>query len=222
MNEVLILYFSRNGATESLAREVALGVDSVDGAEARLRTVPPVSTVTEATEPAVPDSGPPYVSHDDLRACAGLILGSPTRFGNMAAALKYFLDTTGSEWLSGTLAGKPAGVFTSSGSLHGGQESTLLTMAVPLLNHGMVLVGIPYSVVDDRRVSVRRDARHLESGTGCAVRRGENRGPRAGPAGCGDILAAERLAVHRAFHKRDRQSPSLRHGLARQAVQQCV
>ena len=108
--------------------------------------MPPVSTVTQATEPAIPDSGPPYVSHEDLRECSGLILGSPTRFGNMAAALKYFLDTTGSEWMSGTLSGKPAGVFTSSGSLHGGQESTLLTMAVPLLNHGMLLVSIPYSV----------------------------------------------------------------------------
>jgi len=146
MSEVLVLYFSRNGATESLAREVALGVDAVAGASARLRTVPAVSTVTQATEPAVPDSGPPFVSHEDLRECSGLILGSPTRFGNMAAALKHFLDTTGSEWMSGTLSGKPAGVFTSSGSLHGGQESTLLTMAVPLLNHGMLLVSIPYTV----------------------------------------------------------------------------
>jgi NAD(P)H dehydrogenase (quinone) len=129
-----------------LAREICLGVDSVGPASARLRTVPPVSAVCEATEDSVPADGPAYVGRDDLAECAGLILGSPTRFGNMAAPLKYFLDSTGGEWISAVLSGKPAGVFTSSSSLHGGQESTLLTMAVPLLHHGMLIVGVPYSV----------------------------------------------------------------------------
>ena len=148
MSDILVLYYSRHGATEALAREVCLGVDSVKGANARLRTVPAVSSVSEATEPAVPGEGPAYVSHEDLAECRGLVMGSPTRFGNMSAALKYFLDSTAGEWLSGTLSGKPAGLFTSSGSLHGGQESTLLTMAVPLLHHGMLLVGVPYSVTE--------------------------------------------------------------------------
>lgn len=143
--EILVLYYSRHGATEALAREVCQGVDSVPDTAARLRTVPPVSAVTEATEDAVPEDGPPFVTRDDLDECAGLVMGSPTRFGNMAAPLKYFLDGTGSEWLSGTLAGKPAGLFTSTSSLHGGQESTLLTMAVPLLHHGMLIVGLPYT-----------------------------------------------------------------------------
>ena len=145
MSDVLVLYYSRHGMTESLAREICLGVDSVNGMAARLRTVPPVSAVTEASEDAIPDSGPPYATADDLSECAGLVMGSPTRFGNMAAPLKYFLDGTGSQWLSGAAAGKPAGVFTSTSSLHGGQESTLLTMAVPLLHHGMLLVGLPYT-----------------------------------------------------------------------------
>lgn len=148
MSDILVLYYSRHGATEALAREVCQGVDSVKGASARLRTVPAVSSVAEATEPAVPAEGPAYVDHDDLAECSGLVVGSPTRFGNMSAALKYFLDSTAGEWLSGTLSGKPAGVFTSSGSLHGGQESTLLTMSVPLLHHGMLLVGVPYSVTE--------------------------------------------------------------------------
>jgi NAD(P)H dehydrogenase (quinone) len=145
MSEILVLYYSRYGATESLAREICDGIDSVDGMAARLRTVPAVSAVTEATEDSVPDAGPPYATANDLVECAGLVMGSPTRFGNMAAALKYFLDGTGSEWLAGAAAGKPAGVFTSTSSLHGGQESTLLTMAVPLLHHGMLLVGLPYT-----------------------------------------------------------------------------
>lgn len=145
MTEILVLYYSRNGATEALAREVRHGADSVAGIDTRLRTVPPVSAVCEATEDAVPASGPPYATVADLVACAGLLMGSPTRFGNMAAPLKYFLDRTGSEWLGGAMAGKPAGVFTSTSSLHGGQESTLLTMAVPLLHHGMLLVGLPYT-----------------------------------------------------------------------------
>ncbi len=146
MNEILVLYYSRHGATEALAREVCRGVDAVKGASSRLRTVPPVSTVCETTADTIPADGPPYANNDDLRECAGLIMGSPTRFGNMAAPLKYFLDGTGSDWLSGSLCGKPAGVFTSTSSLHGGQETTLLTMAMPLLHHGMLLAGVPYTV----------------------------------------------------------------------------
>lgn len=142
---ILVLYYSRHGATRQLAQLIAQGIESVPGVDARLRTVPAVSTVTEATEPAVPDSGAPYVELDDLADCAGLALGSPTRFGNMAAAMKYFLDGTSADWLSGTLAGKPAAVFTSTGSLHGGQESTLLSMMLPLMHHGMMLVGLPYT-----------------------------------------------------------------------------
>lgn len=145
MSEVLVLYFSRYGATRALAREVCHGVDSVDGMASRLRTVPAVSAVTEAVEDDIPESGPPYAVVQDLVDCAGLVMGSPTRFGNMAAALKYFLDGTGSEWLAGSLCDKPAGVFTSTSTLHGGQESTLLTMAVPLLHHGMLLTGLPYT-----------------------------------------------------------------------------
>ena len=143
--EVLVLYYSRYGSTEALAREVCKGVDSVSGCSARLRTVPAVSAVSEATEDAIPDAGPPFVTTTDLAECGGLIMGSPTRFGNMGAALKYFLDTTGTDWLKGTLAGKPAGVFTSSNSAHGGNESTLLSMALPLLHHGMLYVGLPYT-----------------------------------------------------------------------------
>ena len=145
MSEILVLYYSRHGATESLAREICDGIDSVDGMAARLRTVPAVSAAIEAAEDSIPDAGPPYATASDLVECAGLVMGSPTRFGNMAAALKHFLDGTGSEWLAGAAAGKPAGVFTSTSSLHGGQESTLLTMAVPLLHHGMLLVGLPYT-----------------------------------------------------------------------------
>ena len=143
--EILVLFYSRYGATEALAREICHGVDSVKDAAARLRTVPPISAVTEAVEDAVPEDGPPFATRKDLDECAGLVMGSPTRFGNMAAPLKYFLDGSGSEWLSGTLAGKPAGLFTSTSSLHGGQESPLLPLAVPLLHHGMLIVGIPYS-----------------------------------------------------------------------------
>jgi NAD(P)H dehydrogenase (quinone) len=145
MTEILVLYYSRFGATEALAREVCQGVDTVEDVASRLRTVPAVSTVTEASADAIPESGPPYAAIEDLRECAGLVMGSPTRFGNMSAALKYFLDGTGSEWLSGTLAGKPAGVFTSTSTLHGGQETTLLSMALPLLHHGMLIVGVPYT-----------------------------------------------------------------------------
>ena len=145
MTEILVLYYSRNGATEALAREVCTGVDSVDGAASRLRTVPPVSATTEATANAIPESGPPYANSGDIAECSGIVMGSPTHFGNMAASLKHFLDGTVGEWFSGAAAGKPAGVFTSTSSLHGGQETTLLSMALPLLHHGMLIVGIPYT-----------------------------------------------------------------------------
>ena len=144
MAEILVLYYTRHGATAELARQVARGVESVPGARARLRTVPPVSPDTEASTPPVPAEGPPYASADDLRDCDGLVMGSPTRFGNMAAPLKYFLDGTGALWLNGGLDRKPAGVFTSTGSMHGGQESTLLSMMLPLLHHGMYIVGLPF------------------------------------------------------------------------------
>ncbi|OHX12659.1 NAD(P)H:quinone oxidoreductase [Chromobacterium sphagni] len=145
MLDILVLYYSQHGSTRELARLIARGVDSVPGCQARLRTVPKVSTVCEASEPAIPESGAPYVERQDLADCAGLALGSPTRFGNMAAAMKYFLDGTSGEWMQGALSGKPACVFTSSASMHGGQESTLLTMMIPLLHHGMVIAGLPYS-----------------------------------------------------------------------------
>ncbi len=145
MPYVLVLYYSRHGATRTLADEIAKGVDSVAGIEARLRTVPAVSPVSEATAPAIPDEGAIYVEEEDLRQCAGLALGSPTRFGNMAAPLKYFLDTTSGLWMNGVLVDRPATAFTSTASLHGGQESTLLTMLIPLLHHGMVYAGVPYS-----------------------------------------------------------------------------
>jgi NAD(P)H dehydrogenase (quinone) len=145
MTEILVLYYSRNGSTAKMARLISRGIEAVPGCSARLRTVPAVSAASEATEPAVPGEGPPYATHKDFKECAGLLLGSPTRFGNMAAPLKYFLDGTSALWLSGDLAGKPAGVFTSTGTLHGGQESTLLSMMLPLLHHGMLLVGVPYT-----------------------------------------------------------------------------
>ena len=142
---VLVLYYSRHGATARMAQLVARGVEHCQGANARLRTVPPVSAACEATEDSIPADGPLYCSEADLAGCAGLVIGSPTRFGNMAAPLKYFLDGTSQLWLSGALIDKPAAAFTSSSSLHGGQETTLLTMALPLMHHGMVWVGLPYS-----------------------------------------------------------------------------
>jgi len=148
MAEILVLYYSRYGNVAKMAQLIARGVEEVPGVTARIRTVPAVSSVCEATEATIPDEGAPYATHDDLKQCAGLVLGSPTRFGNMAAPLKYFLDTTGSQWLSGTLSGKPAAVFTSTGSMHGGQESTLLSMMIPLLHHGMLISGIPFSATD--------------------------------------------------------------------------
>ncbi len=141
---ILVLYYSRHGATEEMARQIARGVEQV-GLEARLRTVPAVSTECEAVAPSIPEQGAIYATLDDLKNCAGLALGSPTRFGNMAAPLKYFLDGTSGLWLTGELVGKPAGAFTSTASLHGGQESTLLSMLLPLLHHGMLLMGLPYS-----------------------------------------------------------------------------
>ena len=145
MPEILVLYYSRGGSVARLARQIARGIGEVDGMSARIRTVPPVSAVTQSAAPPVPEDGAPYVEPRDLVECAGLALGSPTRFGNMAAPVKYWLDGLVGEWTSGTLVGKPAAVFTSTATMHGGQESTLLTMMVPLLHHGCVLMGIPYT-----------------------------------------------------------------------------
>lgn len=146
--EILILYYSRGGSVAKLARLVARGVEEVDGMQARLRSAPPVAPVTERAAPPVPDDGAPYVEKRDFAECAGLVLGSPTRFGNMAAPLKHVIDSLGAEWASGTLVGKPAAAFTSTASMHGGQESTLLSMLVPLLHHGMLIVGLPYTEPD--------------------------------------------------------------------------
>jgi NAD(P)H dehydrogenase (quinone) len=143
--DILVLYYSRSGHTAQLARLIARGIEEVPGMHACLRQVPPVAPVTEVAQPPEPDDGAPYVTRADLADCAGLALGSPTRFGNMAAPLKYFLDSTGAEWASGALVGKPAAVFTSTSTMHGGQESTLLTMALPLLHHGMLLLGLPFT-----------------------------------------------------------------------------
>lgn len=142
---LLVLYYSRHGSTRQLAQLIAQGIDSVTGCEARVRTVPAVSTVTESTESSIPLDGAPYVELSDFKECVGLALGSPTRFGNMASAMKYFWDGTAADWVSGTLCGKPACVFTSTGSLHGGQESTLLSMMLPLMHHGMMILGLPYT-----------------------------------------------------------------------------
>ena len=146
--EILVLYYSRHGSTSDLAREVAAGIDRTQGMSARLRTVPGVSADSTATLDEIPDSGPPYAELDDLRECAGLVLGCPTHFGNMPAAMKHFWDGTTELWLAGALVDKPAGLFTSSGSLHGGQETTLLTMAIPLIHHGMLIAGLPYVEAD--------------------------------------------------------------------------
>jgi NAD(P)H dehydrogenase (quinone) len=178
MNEILVLYYSRQGGTAALARQICRGVDSVAGMQARLRTVPPVAAATDQPLPAVPESGPPYATRQDLEECAGLLLGSPTRFGNMAAPLKFFLDGTSALWLSGALAGKPAAVFTSTETPHGGQESTLLSMMLPLLHHGMLIVGIPFSekgLAETRGGGTPYGASHVAS---------------AGPAG--ELLEVER------------------------------
>lgn len=145
MAEILVLYYSRGGSVARLARHIARGIGEVDGMAARLRTVPPVAAATQTAAPPVPEEGAPYVENRDLDECAGLILGSPTRFGNMAAPLKHFVDGLGTQWASGTLVGKPAAVFTSTSTMHGGQESTLLSMMVPLLHHGCMIVGIPFT-----------------------------------------------------------------------------
>ncbi|QEE25454.1 NAD(P)H:quinone oxidoreductase [Rhodanobacter glycinis] len=145
MSDILVLYYSRSGHTAQLARLIARGIEEVPGMRARLRQVPPVAPVTEVAQPPEPEDGAPYATKQDLHDCIGLAMGSPTRFGNMAAPLKYFLDSTGAEWASGALSGKPAAVFTSTSTQHGGQESTLLTMALPLLHHGMLLLGIPFT-----------------------------------------------------------------------------
>lgn len=146
--EILVVYFSRSGHTAEMAQQIARGIESVAGMSARIRALPPVSEVTETVEDPIPSSGPPYATLDDLRECAALALGSPTRFGNMAAAVKYYLDRTGSLWADGSLVGKPASVFTSTSTLHGGQETTLHSMMLPLLHHGMLIVGIPYTQVE--------------------------------------------------------------------------
>ncbi len=145
MPEVLVLYYSRGGSVAALARQLARGIEEVPGMQARLRTVPPVAPVTEAAAPPVPEEGAPYASRADLDDCVALALGSPTRFGNMAAPMKHFIDSLGAEWASGTLVGKPAAVFTSTATQHGGQESTLLSMMLPLLHHGMLVLGIPFT-----------------------------------------------------------------------------
>ena len=142
---ILVLYYSRYGAVAKMAQLIARGIESVDGIEARIRTVPAVSSVVEASEPEIPSDGALYCSETDFSECSGLAMGSPTRFGNMAGAMKQFLDSTGAQWMSGSMIGKPAGVFTSTASLHGGQESTLLNMQIPLMHHGMLITGIPYS-----------------------------------------------------------------------------
>ena len=167
MSEILVVYYSRQGSTAELARQVCRGVESVAGARSRLRSVPPVSAENERPVKAVPDSGAPYATLDDLREADGLILGSPTRFGNMAAPLKYFIDSTASLWLSGGLADKPAAVFTSTQTQHGGQESTLLSMLLPLLHQGMVLVGLPYTeqaLTDTRGGGTPYGASHVAQG----------------------------------------------------------
>jgi NAD(P)H dehydrogenase (quinone) len=145
MAEILVLYYSRGGSVAALARQIARGIEQVEGMQARLRSVPPVAPVTQTAAPPVPEDGAPFVSRQDLAECAGLLLGSPTRFGNMAAPMKHFWDSTGADWASGTLAGKPAAVFTSTASMHGGQESTLLSMHLPLLHHGCLIVGLPFT-----------------------------------------------------------------------------
>jgi NAD(P)H dehydrogenase (quinone) len=167
--EVLVLYYSLHGHTAQMARHIARGVEEVKGASARLRTVPPVSNGLQEHTAAVPDDGPPWARKEDLAECSALILGSPTRFGNMSSALKYFIDGTAAEWYSGTLSGKPAAVFTSTAALHGGQESTLLSMMLPLLHHGMLLVGLPFTeagVVHTRGGGTPYGASHYSSWEG--------------------------------------------------------
>ena len=185
MTEILVLYYSRGGTTEEMANLIARGVEDVSGATAKLRTVPEVSAVCEATEDKIPASGAPYASQDDLRTCDGLAMGSPTHFGNMAAPMKYFIDSTSGIWFSGALSGKPAGVFTSTSSMHGGQESTLMTMMMPLLHHGMLIVGIPSS---------EKALHHTQSG-------GTPYGP-SRHTGTGNQMSEEERQLCRVFGKR--------------------
>lgn len=145
MHEVLVLYYSKTGSTEKMAKKIAHGIEEVEGAQAKIRTVPPISSENSSVIETPPETGPAYATLDDMRSCDGLIIGSPTRFGNMSAELKYFIDQTATEWFSGSLIGKPAAAFTSTSSMHGGQETTLVTMMMPLLHHGMIIVGLPYS-----------------------------------------------------------------------------
>ena len=200
MTEILVLFYSRYGATAELARQVARGVDSVAGAAARIRTVPPVAPVTETAVPPVPDSGAPYVELADLERCDGLILGSPVRFGNMAAPLKAFLDTTAALWISGALAGKPAGVFASGQTQHGGQESTLLSMMLPLLHHGMFLVGVPFtekSITSTESGGTPYGASHVARGNGTPRLTDEER---ATAQALGRRVAGLAVALARAGH----------------------
>ncbi len=178
MPEILVLYYSHRGSVRALARQIARGIESTRQVTARLRTVPKVSPVCTASEPEAPGSGAPYVEAADLEDCIGLALGSPTRFGNMAAAMKYFWDSTAAQWSAGTLAGKPACVFTSTASAHGGQESTLLSMMLPLLHHGMLLVGLPYGETDlssTRSGGTPYGASHLAGSEGNATLTEEER-----------------------------------------------
>ncbi len=221
--EILVLYYSRSGHTAQLARLIARGVEEVPGMRARLRQVPPVAPVTEQAQPPEPEDGAPYVDKADLAECAGLALGSPTRFGNMAAPLKHFLDSTGAEWASGTLAGKPAAVFTSTSTMHGGQESTLLTMALPLLHHGMLLLGLPFtepalSATQSGGTPVRRQPRGRRQGRPsdqrARARAGACPGAPAGrgrtqTGGAGMSAASARTPVPLAYQRRSRR-PGLR------------
>ncbi|QDF98568.1 NAD(P)H:quinone oxidoreductase type IV [Azoarcus sp. DD4] len=197
MQEILVLYYSHRGSVRALAEQIALGIHQVPGMAARVRTVPKVSTVCEAVESDVPGDGPPYVELADLQECVGLAIGSPTRFGNMAAPMKYFLDGLAGAWVNGTLAGKPACVFTSTASLHGGQESTLLSMMLPLLHHGMMLVGIPYSepgLNATRSGGTPYGASHVAGADGSAALSEDER-MLAVALGRRLALAAKRLAV---------------------------
>ena len=194
MPDILVLYYSRNGSVRALAESIASGIEGVAGSQARLRTVPPVAAITQTAAPQVPERGAPYVEKRDLAECIGMALGSPTRFGNMAAPMKYFWDTTGAEWQNGTLIGKPACVFTSSTSQHGGQESTLLTMMVPLLHHGMLILGLPYSepaLASTAGGGGPYGASHVASN-----------GSHHGKAGAGAVLTDDEKHLARALGKR--------------------
>jgi NAD(P)H dehydrogenase (quinone) len=197
MNEVLVLYYSRQGSTAALARQICRGVESIPGMQSRLRTVPPVAVTTQRIDPPVPETGAPYATQEDLMQCCALILGSPTRFGNMAAPVKFFLDGTSSLWLSGALAGKPAAVFTSTQTPHGGQESTLLSMMLPLLHHGMILVGLPFTesgLAETRGGGTPYGASHV-AGNSDHGRLSEHEGALARALGARVAALAAQLAV---------------------------